>query len=50
MVTAARATIDAIRCYRTSEPMHSQVFRRVETADAEPAVGGWLFPVDELFD
>jgi Uma2 family endonuclease len=41
---------DTIRCYRATDPTRPQVFRRGETADAEPAVSGWRFPVDELFD
>jgi Uma2 family endonuclease len=39
-----------IRVYRADDPEHPAVFRRGETADAEPAVPGWRFPVDELFD
>lgn len=38
-----------IRAYRTGEPEHPSVFRRGETADAEPAVPGWRFAVDDLF-
>jgi Uma2 family endonuclease len=41
---------DTIRCYRANDPTRPQVFHRGDTADAEPAVSGWLFPVDELFD
>jgi Uma2 family endonuclease len=41
---------DAIRCYRSTDPTRPQVFHRDETADAEPAVNGWRFPVNELFD
>lgn len=41
---------DTIRCYRAGDAARPQVFRRGETADAEPAVSGWLFPVDELFE
>jgi Uma2 family endonuclease len=40
---------DVIRSYRSSESP-TRVFRRRETADAEPAVPGWRFPVDELFE
>jgi hypothetical protein len=39
-----------IRAYRANDPEHPAVYRRGETADAEPAVPGWRFPVDELFD
>jgi Uma2 family endonuclease len=38
-----------IRSYRASEPDHPFVFRRGEIADAEPAVPGWRFRVDDLF-
>ncbi|HEX6036844.1 MAG TPA: Uma2 family endonuclease [Longimicrobium sp.] len=38
-----------IRAYRADEPDHPSVFRRGETADAEPAVPGWRFAVDDLF-
>lgn len=41
---------ELIRAYRADAPDRPQVFRRGETADAEPAVPGWRFPVDELFD
>ena len=39
-----------IRAYRANDPGHPAVYRTGETADAEPAVPGWRFPVDELFD
>jgi Uma2 family endonuclease len=39
-----------IRVYRTSDPESPTVYRRGEVADAEPAVPGWRFPVDELWD
>lgn len=38
-----------IRCFRASEPDQPAVFRRGEIADAEPAVPGWRFAVDDLF-
>ena len=38
-----------IRCYRSTNPTEPQLFRRGDTADAEPAVVGWRFEVDELF-
>ncbi|HEY5865348.1 MAG TPA: Uma2 family endonuclease [Candidatus Tectomicrobia bacterium] len=41
---------DAIRAYRASDPEHPIIFRRSETADAEPAVPGWRMAVDELFE
>jgi Uma2 family endonuclease len=39
-----------IRAYRANDPEHPTVYRGGEPADAEPAVPGWRFPVDELFD
>lgn len=39
-----------IRVYRASDPENPAIYRRGETAEAEPAVPGWRFPVDELFD
>jgi Uma2 family endonuclease len=38
-----------IRAYHADDPEHAAVFARGEMADAEPAVPGWRFPVDELF-
>jgi Uma2 family endonuclease len=38
-----------IRSYHAGEPDHPSVFRRGEIADAEPAVPGWRFRVDDLF-
>ena len=37
-----------ITCHRASDTEHPQVFRRDDTADAEPAVPGWRFPVKRL--
>ena len=39
-----------IRVYRPNYPESATVSRRGETADPEPAVPGWRFAVDELFD
>jgi Uma2 family endonuclease len=39
---------ETIRAYRVSEA-EPRAFRRGELADAEPAVPGWRFPVDDLF-
>jgi Uma2 family endonuclease len=39
-----------IRVYRPDNPENAAVYRRGEVAEAEPAVPGWRFPVDELFD
>jgi Uma2 family endonuclease len=41
---------DVIRCFRADDPDKPRVFRRGETADAEPALPGWQFPVDRLFE
>jgi Uma2 family endonuclease len=38
-----------IRVYRGSEPDNPEVYRRGEVAEAEPALPGWVLPVDELF-
>lgn len=40
---------DVVRVYRASEPDSPIIYRRGEIAEAEPAVPGWRFPVDELF-
>ena len=39
-----------IRVYHAHDPENATVFHRGEIAAAEPAVPGWRFPVDELFD
>jgi Uma2 family endonuclease len=39
-----------IRAYRVNDPEQPTVYRHGETADAEPAVPGWRFALDELFD
>jgi Uma2 family endonuclease len=41
---------DVVRVYRAGSPEQPTVYRRGETAEAEPAVPGWTFPVDEFFD
>ena len=41
---------DAVKVYRATDPDSPKVYRRGETAEAEPAVPGWGMPVDELFD
>ena len=40
---------ESIRVYRATDPDRSDVYKRGEVAEAEPAVIGWRFPVDELF-
>ena len=41
---------DVVRVYRAESPEQPVIYRRGETAEAEPAVPGWKFAVDELFD
>jgi len=41
---------DVIKSYKASDPEHLVIFRRGETADAEPAVPGWRMPVNDLFE
>jgi len=41
---------DIVRVYRAESPDQPTTYRRGETAEAEPAVPGWTFSVDELFD
>lgn len=40
---------DVVKVYRADAPHSPTVYRRGETAEAEPAVPGWSMPVDELF-
>lgn len=40
---------ELIRVYRTHDPDRPMVYRSNEVADAEPAVPGWRFAVDDLF-
>jgi Uma2 family endonuclease len=41
---------DVVRVYRADSPEKPTIYRHGETAEAEPAVPGWKFPVDELFE
>ena len=41
---------EVVRVYRAESPEQPAIYRRGETAEAEPAVPGWKFAVDELFD
>jgi Uma2 family endonuclease len=41
---------EVVRVYRADSPTTPTVYRRGEQAEAEPAVPGWKFPVDELFE
>jgi hypothetical protein len=38
-----------VRVYRSTDPARPTVYRRGESAEAEPAVPGWTMPVDDLF-
>jgi Uma2 family endonuclease len=40
---------DVIKVYRANDPDAPTIYRRGDIAEAEPAVLGWKFPVDELF-
>ncbi len=40
---------DTIACYRAATPAQATIFRRGDTADAEPAVPGWRIDVDKIF-
>lgn len=40
---------DVIRVHRVGQPLPT-IYRRGETAEAEPAVSGWRFAVDSLFE
>ena len=39
-----------IRVHRGTAPDEPHLYRRGEVAEAEPALPGWTFPVDDLFD
>jgi Uma2 family endonuclease len=41
---------DVVRVYRASDPERPTIYRRGQMAEAEPAVPGWRFPVDALFE
>ena len=40
---------EVVRVYRASDPDQPKIYRRGEMAEAEPAVPGWVMPVDDLF-
>jgi Uma2 family endonuclease len=40
---------DVVRVYRADNPDHPAIYRKGETANAEPAVPGWSMSVDDLF-
>jgi Uma2 family endonuclease len=39
-----------IRAYRATDPQSPTVYRRGQTAETGPALPGWIFAVDEIFD
>jgi Uma2 family endonuclease len=40
---------DVVRVYRASDPLHPKRYSHGEQAEAEPAVPGWTFLVDDLY-
>ena len=40
---------DVVRVYRATDPQNATIYRRGETAEAEPAVPGWTMAVNDLF-
>jgi Uma2 family endonuclease len=40
---------ETVTAYKSSDPLKGVVFRRGDTAEAEPAVPGWRLPIDALF-
>jgi Uma2 family endonuclease len=40
---------EVIRVYRRDDPDNPTIYHRGDIADAEPAVPGWRFPVNEMF-
>ena len=40
---------EVVKVYRASDPDHPTIYRRGDTAEAEPAVPGWRMPVGDLF-
>ena len=38
-----------VRVFRAAEPENPILYRRGESAEAEPALPGWTMPVDDLF-
>jgi Uma2 family endonuclease len=41
--------VDVVRVYRASDPLKPTPYRRGQTAEAEPALPGWTFAVDDPF-
>ena len=40
---------DVVKVYRADDPLRPTVYRRGESAEAEPAVPGWSMAVEDLF-
>jgi hypothetical protein len=40
---------ECVRVHRASDPAKPTLYRRGEMAEAEPAVPGWTFTVNDLF-
>ena len=40
---------DVIKVYRADNPGQPTIYQQGDIAEAEPAVPGWRFPVDNLF-
>src|SRR5260370_41977490 len=40
---------ETVAVYRASDPTNPIIYRRGDTAEAEPAVQGWRMAVDEMF-
>jgi Uma2 family endonuclease len=40
---------DVVKVYRSTDPKNPTIYRRGDTAEAEPAVPGWRMAVEELF-
>lgn len=40
---------ETVAVYRAADPSNATVFRRGDTADAEPTVPGWRIAVDDVF-
>lgn len=38
-----------VRVYRADDPENAAIYHRGDVAEAEPAVTGWRFPVDQMF-
>ena len=43
-------SVDVVKCYRSTGENVPTIYRRGDIANAEPAVQGWLMPVDDLFE